>query len=57
MRHNQITTTYPQSATDLRTELFALKNQYGLNVSHFCRKQIEKGIIEYKTLYATGVSK
>lgn len=57
MRHNQITITYPQNTTDLRTELFALKNQYGLNVSHFCRKQIEKGIIEYKTLYATGVSK
>lgn len=57
MRHNQITVTYPQNFTDLRTELFALKDQYGINVSHFCCKQIEKGIIEYKTLFATGVSK
>jgi len=57
MRHNQITITYPQNATDLRTELFALKNRHGLNVSHFCRKWIEKGIVEYKTGADAGVSK
>jgi hypothetical protein len=57
MRHNQITITYPQNATDLRTELFALKNQHGLNVSHFCRMWIEKGIVEYKTGADAGVSK
>jgi len=50
MRYNQITVTYPQDAADLRTELFSLKHRYGLNVSHFCRKCIERGIAEYKSL-------
>jgi len=48
MRPNQITITYPHGVTDLRAELFSLKHRHGLNVSHFCRLWIEKGIAEYK---------
>jgi len=57
MRYNQITITYPQDSADLRSELFALKHRYGLNISHFCRMCIQKGIAEYKLLSLEGVGK
>jgi len=55
MRNNQITITCPQDSTDLRAELFALKNQYSVNISHFCRKCIEKGLADYKTVLSASV--
>lgn len=56
MRYNQITITYPRDSADLRSDLFALKHRYGLNVSHFCRMCIAKGIAEYKSIALESVS-
>lgn len=56
MRYNQITITYPRDSADLRSDLFALKHRYGLNVSHFCRMCIAKGIAEYKSIALESIS-